>query len=389
MSRIDFSRLVKRISPWLLVVVCCHQATAVVLPEDRSDAMYHSYDGGGITIDGPSILVRKSVGSSVSLSANYYVDTISSASIDVQTYASEASRYAEERTENSFGIDYLFEKSILSLGYTTSEENDYEAETTFFSITQDLFGDLTTITMSFAYGENLVSKTDDAAFGTRESERKNYRLGISQIITPSMIMSFNYEAITDEGYLNNPYRRYRFETVSGYDKSETEVYPNTHTSDAAALGMRYYLPYRAAIGVNYRYFTDDWDIDAHTLTLEYTHPIGENWYLDFTYREYEQSDAYFYSDLHEFRSVDDKDFRGRDKELSDFSTVTYGLGVSYEYKFGTGRLIEKGAISLNYDRIQFDYNNFRDIRDTSEPVGEEPLYSFDADVIRFFISIWY
>ena len=69
------------------------QAFAAVLPQDRSDAMYHSYQGGGMSIDGPSILLRKKIGNHVSVSANYYVDTISGASIDV---LATASPYAEE-----------------------------------------------------------------------------------------------------------------------------------------------------------------------------------------------------------------------------------------------------------------------------------------------------
>lgn len=353
--------------------------------------MYHRYDGGGITIDGPSVLVRKGIGNSVSVSANYYVDTISSASIDVQTYASQASRYAEERTETSLGIDYLFEKTILSLGHTKSDENDYEAETTFFSVSQDFFGDLTNLTLSFGYGDNLIGKSNDPFFEIKEAERKNYGVSVSQILTPSLILSFNYEAVTEEGFLNNPYRKYRYAnpfTARGYD-FETEVYPQTRTSDAASLGGRYFLPYRAAVGLQYRYFTDDWDIDGQTITLEYTHPIGEHWIIDLTYRQYEQNQAYFYSDFHQFQSVDEKDFRGRDKELSDFTTTTYGIGISYEYKFGTGRLIEKGAISLNYDLIQFDYNNFRDLTQEGYAPGEEPLYSFDADVVRLFFTLWY
>ena len=54
-------------------------AVAGVLPEERSDVLYHLYEGGGVRIDGPSVLVRKQVGSSVSFVANYYVDMISSA----------------------------------------------------------------------------------------------------------------------------------------------------------------------------------------------------------------------------------------------------------------------------------------------------------------------
>ncbi len=53
---------------------------AAQLPEERADAMYHRYDGGGVTISGPSILARKQFGESISVSANYYVDAISSAS---------------------------------------------------------------------------------------------------------------------------------------------------------------------------------------------------------------------------------------------------------------------------------------------------------------------
>ena len=71
-------------------------ALAGVLPEDRSDILYHLYDGGGVQIDGPSILMRKQVGKSVSFVGNYYVDMISSASIDVITTASP---YSEERTQ--------------------------------------------------------------------------------------------------------------------------------------------------------------------------------------------------------------------------------------------------------------------------------------------------
>lgn len=367
--------------------LACSMSYAAVLPEDRTDLMYHSYDGGGVTIDGPSLLVRKEYASTVSVSGNYYVDNVSSASIDVET--SGASRYAEERTEFSIGADYLYDKSILSAGFTSSEENDYEAETLFFSVSQDFFGDLTTVTMGYARGNDTVMQNGNESFEDTV-DRQNFRFGISQIATSNLLLNFNYEVATEEGYLNNPYRFYRYIDPSNPNNyvTETEVYPNTRTSDAAAIGAKYFLPYRAALNANYRYFTDDWDIDAHTYTLSYTHPLGDHWIFDFTYRYYQQKSAYFYSDLHEFRAIDDKDFRARDKELSEFSTQTLGFGLSYEFKIGDGDVIEKSSINLQYDWIQFDYENFRDIRD-STVAGEEALYDFDANVIRLFLSIWY
>jgi hypothetical protein len=82
---------------------CSLSLLAAVLPEDRFDALYHSYDGGGVKINGPSLMARKRIGDSSSVSANYYVDSITSASIDVVT---SASRYHEKRTERSLGVDY-------------------------------------------------------------------------------------------------------------------------------------------------------------------------------------------------------------------------------------------------------------------------------------------
>ena len=72
----------------LLLVAASIRVEAGVLPDDRTDVLYHLYDGGGVTIDGPSVLVRKKVGKSLSFVGNYYVDMISSASIDVVTTAS-------------------------------------------------------------------------------------------------------------------------------------------------------------------------------------------------------------------------------------------------------------------------------------------------------------
>ncbi|MET0043277.1 MAG: hypothetical protein ABW100_07125 [Candidatus Thiodiazotropha sp. 6PLUC3] len=123
---------------WLLMVMAAIPGFglfATVLPEDRADIMYHRYDGGGVEVDGPSILVRKSVSDSLSLNANYYVDSISSASVDV---VSTASPYTEERTETSLSMDYLHNKTLMSLALTKSDESDYLSDTGSFTISHDI-----------------------------------------------------------------------------------------------------------------------------------------------------------------------------------------------------------------------------------------------------------
>jgi hypothetical protein len=358
---------------------------SAVLPEDRADVMYHGYDGGGIEVNGPSVLVRKSIGSSLSVQGNYYVDTISSASIDVVT---SASPYDDERKEKSLALDYLRNKTLMSLSYTKSDESDYNARTLSLSVSHDLFGDLTSVSMGYAVGEDEIGNNTDPAF-KETADRKNFRVGLTQILTKNSLLGLNWETITDQGYLNNPYRSVRYRTDQG-TSTQAELYPNTRTSNALAVRLRYFLPYRAALGGEYRRFRDTWGISAINYELSYTHPLMDSWVFDIKYRYYEQKGADFYSDL--FPYADATNFRARDKELSTYSSTTLGFGVSYEFVSGGWGFIDRGSLNLSYDYLKFEYDDFRDLRvhkESNVVVGEEPLYSFDASVWKAYLSIWY
>ncbi len=357
---------------------------AAVLPEDRADALYHSYDGGGVQVTGPSILVRKSIGTSVSASANYYVDAISSASIDVVT---TASAYEEERTETSVGVDYLHADTIMGLSYTSSSENDYEAKTVAFNLSQELFGNMMTVSMGYAQGNDVVGKTGDPGFA-EDVNRQQYRVGMSQILTKNMLLDMGFETVTDEGYLNNPYRSVRYvdsSSAKGYSY-EPEKYPRTRTSNAAAIRLLYHLPIRASIHGEYRLFDDSWGITASHVQIGYTHAWKGNWIFDLKYRIYTQTKADFYSDLLPYSQS--QNFYGRDKEISTFDSQTIGIGVSYDFVHNW-HAIDRASLNFKYDYILFDYKDFRDLRDSSSPVGSEPLYSFSASVMQLYFSLWY
>lgn len=365
-------------------VMLCAPAVTEVLPEDRADILYHSYDGGGVTIDGPSLLVRKKAGKKFSFSGNYYVDSVSSASIDVVTTASP---YSEERTQTSLGFDFLHGDYIMSVGYSQSDENDYSARSYHFGISQTMFGDLTTLSLGYSLGDDEVGNNTDDTFSD-ELRRQNYRLGLSQILTKNLLMGLSYELITDEGFLNNPYRSVRFvdpNSAIGYS-FESEIYPRTRTSDAVALRGRYYLPYRAALHAEYRFFTDSWGIEAQTAELGYTHTLKSGWIIDFKLRNYSQTSADFYSDL--FPREQAQNFLARDKELSTFDSQTISLGASYDILRKGWSFIDKGSVSVYYDRIDFQYDDFRDLT-AGGGAGAEPFYSFSADVLQLFVSFWY
>ena len=287
----------------LLLVSCLLVVPALragVLPEDRADALYHSYNGGGVEITGPSYLIRKGDNKRLSGTINYYVDSISSASIDVVT---QGSPYNEQRTQWSGSLDYLHADTTMSANYSNSDESDYQSDTYGFSISQSMFGDLTAVTLGYSYGDDTITSTVDSAF-EENADHKNYHVSITQIVTKNLLLSLNYDAITDSGYLQNPYRNVLVlndpnDPSAGANFNTPERYPDTRTSNAVSANFLYHLPYRAALKLGYRYFNDDWGIDGHTAEVGYTHPLRDRWILDIGFRYYQQTHADFYADLFE------------------------------------------------------------------------------------------
>ena len=393
------ARCEARLSPFTrtLLALCVIAAPALggVLPEDRADVLWHSYHGGDITIQGPSVLVRKKVADNLSLSANYYEDMISSASIDVKL---SASPYHEKREQWSGGADYLHGKSTYSAGFITSKEPDYKANTSYFAVSQDMFGDLTTLTLGYRRGWDRVFRDIKTPGGVLENDptfhqradHRGYSLSLTQILTRNAILGFNYELLTDQGYLANPYRKIRYLSPgqgAGFTLAD-QVYPNTRTSHSASWQLKYYLPYRAALTGQYRFFRDTWGIRAHTLELDYTHPVSKRWIFDASLRYYRQGAADFYSDL--FPRANYQNFMGRDRELAAFHSYTLGAGASYQFAVPGVRSLSRNSFNVRVDHLMIDYSDFRNaLLAGTYGAGNEPLYKLNANIFQVFVSIWF
>jgi hypothetical protein len=382
-------------------------AHAGVLPEDEADLLYFRYDGGGIQVQGPSMLVRKSIGDHVSVEASYLVDMVSGASIDVET---SASPYTDERTQYSLSASVLQGKSTYTVGYINSTESDYVSKTMYGSVAHDMFGDLTTVSFSYGVSDNDVFRNVKDADGNKHNDpafhetlqTKTFGVGVSQIITKNLILSGQYQVTTDEGWLSNPYRVVRFFIGPDAQGSEPEVYPNTRTSNAASIRAKYFLPYRAAVDGFYRFYSDTWGIIGHTAELGYVQPlhelhIGGNWIFEGRVRYYSQTAANFYQDI--FPYADYSNFMARHKELATYTAITTGAAATYEFKIDRFRWLSKAQLNLRYDYMAVDYDDFRDARyslgsfgtppnDPYAP-GTEPLYKLRASMYQFYISAFF
>jgi hypothetical protein len=377
----------------LALIVITAPALGGVLPDDRADVLWHDYNGGDITVQGPEVLVRKKVSDSLSLTAGYYEDMISSASIDVKL---SASPYHEIRRQENGGFDYLHGKTTYSAGYIHSREPDYIADTTYYSVSQDMFGDLTTLTLGYRRGWDQIFRdikqpngqiVNDPTFHER-ADHRGWSLSLSQILTRNAILNFNYELLTDQGYLANPYRKILYLVSPTVELQAPQVYPNTRTSNAASLQLKYYLPWRAALTAQYRFYRDTWEVVGNTVEFDYTLPVWKHWIFDGSLRYYTQTHASFYSDL--FPRADYQNFMARDRELAAFDSYTAGAGASYQFNVPGAPWINRSTANFRFDHMLIDYSDYRDALLAAEyGPGKEPLYRLNANIIQAFVSIWY
>jgi hypothetical protein len=264
-----------------------------------------------------------------------------------------------------------------------------------------MFGDLTTVTLAFTDSRDKIGENDGSAFVPKVSwlghaESRSYEAGLSQILTKNLIAGTTLEVITDQGYLANPYRSIRFADPTvplGYSLG-SQIYPNTHTSTAIEGRAKYYLPYRAAAAVSYRYYTDTWGIHGNTVELTYTQPISNLWIIEGRVRHYSQNHADFYSDIFPYAGY--QNFEGRDKNLAAQTNNTYGVKATYAFLPEGWKVFKRGTVTLDVSRIQFKYGDFRDIKDFNDtpaggsyPAGMEPLYAFDAMVYQVYLSMFF
>src|SRR6202521_2994686 len=379
----------------IAALLLIRSTSADVLPDNRADVFYSKDSGGGMDITGYSATARAKITENFAVEANYFVDKVSGASVDV---LSQASVIKDERKQKRGTLEYLHDKTTYTASYMSSVERDYISETASFSLSLTMFGDLTTVTLGFARTNNTVGENNgtadkpDVAWVGHALSRA-YSGGVSQIITKNFIAGVNLQVITDAGYLANPYREIRYldpTKAIGYTLS-SQVYPDTHTSTAVQVQAKYYLPYRAAVTGLYRYYSDTWGVVGNTYELDYTHPISNKWIFEGRVRYYKQNAATFYSDLFPFAGS--QNFTARDQNLAALDNTTSGAKVPSAFLPDGWQIFKRGTVTADVSRIRFNYLDFRNIKDFGVQQGfapgTEPLYQFSAMVYQVYFSMYF
>ena len=337
---------------------------AADLPEDSVEAVFHSYSGGGVNATGPALLVRKRITDKIALTASYYVDAVTNASIDVVTTASP---YSEQRTEYAIGADYVYRDAKVSVNASTSKEGDYTANRLGMDISQETFGGMTTVSIGFTRGNDDIGKTGAPEFAD-SAQHWQYRLGLTQILTPRWIASANFEVLSDDGFLGSPYRAARV-----FGAAVIERTPRTRSGRALKFRVNGDLGQRNAVHLDYRYYWDTWGIAAHTAEVGYSQHLGGKWLADTWLRLYRQDHALFYSD----NATTETTYISRNRQLSSFNSTGLGAKAAYTTKVLNGKY--EVAFNAAYEYTQFKFSDFTDVRSGA-------LYGYNANILQFFAT---
>ena len=169
--------------------------------------------------------------------------------------------------------------------------------------------------------------------------------GVSQVLTRDLVVQINYSFSDNSGYLNDPYKFLSVvdgvtgDTVPRIPPSGVEGPSHVFRFESRPEERSKHSLYGAAkynirgkvLDASYRYMTDDWDIDSHTVDLRFRWPIG-NGYIEPHVRFYTQTEAEFYR-----TSLVDGDplpaYASADYRLGKFDATTLGI----KYGFATRR----------------------------------------------------
>ena len=346
-------------------------AQAATLPEDHSEVMFHSYDGGGVKATGPAVLVRKSLANRVSLSAGLYVDAVSNASIDVVTTASP---YKETRNAYDFGAEFLVRDSVVSVGLNHSKEPDYVAQTASIDVSHEVWGNTTTVAIGFSRAADKVGQRNAIGFFDKATHWQ-YRAGVTQILSPRWLASANFEIVADDGYLGSPYRAARV-----FGAAVPERNPRTRTGRALKLRTLHEtgsLWQGSSLRAEYRYYWDTWDIKASTWEIGGAKKLGERWIVDAALRGHTQSKALFFFDNAQRETT----YVSRNRQLSTFTNTSLLAKASYEVR-GLMPAGYEMKVAGVYELKRFRFKDFTDVRTGA-------AYSYDANIVQLLVSVTY
>ncbi len=265
----------------------------------------------------------------------------------------------EKRDAASAGLTYFFDKASLNFGGGYSREHDYSSKYFNTAASLDINKKLTTLNFGASVAFDEIQPTfttwtnlPDGFKASKTSQQ--YLLGVSQVIDKDSLIQSNMTFGYHKGFLTDPYKQVTFNgdvyfdgslLFSGTDMNISEKRPRERFEWAwLTQYVRHFEQFNhAALHADYRFSTNDWGINAHTVEFSWHQPVFDGWQLIPRFRYYSQDRADFYQPVFDgdlnatidangnfVQTARNRAAYSSDYRLAGFGTISGGLKLSKE-----------------------------------------------------------
>lgn len=299
---------------------------------------YRDYQDSGnrMTVNTPALYLLAPISESWVFEIGALYDDVSGASPYYHTVLSGASGVGitDGRAAGDISVTKYFSRTAVTLRAGYSTENDYKSRAGGVMLRHATPDQNTTFTVGVGYTDDLVSPFVGPQF-TRSKTTVDGVLGLGQVLSRNDAAQINLYYARQSGYLTDPYK-----ALFGVDQR-----PDSRDLFAAFFRLNHYFEgLDAALRSTYRYYTDDWEVNAHTVTLEWAQGLPYGFTLTPSLRYTTQSAAYFYYDpvydpvlgapFPPGYASNPNGFYSSDQRLSAFGGITPGLKLAKSFTGG-------------------------------------------------------
>lgn len=251
------------------------------------------------------------------------LDNVSGASPRWHSAISSASHMHDERKAADVKLTRYFERSSYGFGLSHSTEHDYDSTAVSLAGSWSTADNNTTFNAGIGYASDKINPVNGVV--TDETKKTvDLMVGVTQAWTANDLVQLNLTHSSGRGYYNDPYKT-------------LDVRPRER-QQTALLGRwnHHFAGNGTTLRASYRFYHDNFRINAHTLQGEWVVPVTPALRLTPLVRLYSQSSASFYVDpvydatLGEpypagYNPANPPAFISQDQRLSSFGAITLGL----------------------------------------------------------------
>jgi hypothetical protein len=279
-----------------------------------------------ITVNAPSVYVITPVGKDWAVEGALVVDTLSGATPRWQSSISSASTMHEERVAGDVKITRYFDRSSYSVGLSNSKEHDYTSTAVSLNGSWSTADNNTTLNLGLGTARDKINPTNGGTNGiSNETKSTNdFMAGITQAMSSTDLLQLNVTYSQGKGYYSDPYKT--LDERPRIRKQAAMLARWNHHFEGDGSTLR----------GSYRFYKDNFGINAHTFQGEWAKPVNEQLTLTPLLRYYSQSAARFYTDavydasgFPVFPTLSPGQYNSGDQRLSAFGAVTLGLKADY------------------------------------------------------------